>query len=56
MSSSGQNSPNYRTTTATFDGKSLEASNRSLDHLLSKHGHTFGTNQNDNGYEDSKIS
>lgn len=59
----GKNSPSYRTTLTTFDGRSYEASNQSLDHLLPKHGHTFGIDdrlprnpdQKDNGYEDNKI-
>ena len=63
MASSGQNSPDYTETIQTFDRKSMDIPNRSLDHLLSKHGHNFGVNdplamdpkQKDTNYFERKI-
>ena len=37
-----KNSPDYRQKTTFFDSFESETINRSLDHLLSKHGHNFG--------------
>ena len=58
-----QNSPSYIETIQTFDGKSMDIPNKSLDHLLSKHGHRFGVNdplaidpnQKDTNYFERKI-
>lgn len=40
-----KNSPNYIEKITFFDGYEAETLNSSLDHLLSKHGHTFGIDE-----------
>jgi hypothetical protein len=58
-----KNSPSYIETIQTFDGKCMDIPNKSLDHLLSKHGHRFGgndplpidPNQKDTNYFERKI-
>jgi len=60
---SSQNSPDYTETIETFDGKSMDVTNKSLDHLLPKHGHDFdiddrlpvNPNQKATKHETSKI-